>query len=90
MANESMENLVKEVMGEISEKNKGLDGSKPFSYVVYDPLRARSDGISGTRPSLEHTVRALLSLLNQEPTYVGEILVYKPHTKVFYTKLPNG
>lgn len=88
MTRESLEDIVKKIIEEICQNHKSLDITKPFSIVVYDPLRSRMEGLNGTRDSLKNAVRTLLSWLDKEPASIGEILIYKPKTKVIYRKTP--
>lgn len=89
MAIESMESLVKRAFEEICEKNKDLHIDQPFTIVVYDPIRPRSDGLITTRKSLTHSVQTLFMRLQNEPQSIGEILFYKPRRRVVYQKKPN-
>jgi hypothetical protein len=89
MAKESIEDLVKKVVEEICENNKNLDINRPFSIVVYDPQQPRELGLMATRDSLKSAVRTLYQWTEREPLHIGEILLYKPKTKVIYTKTPT-
>jgi hypothetical protein len=74
---------------EVLRANKGLDFTKPFAIFVYNPLYERVNGAGVTCTSLKSAVHTLLSWLEKEPTHTGEVLIYKPKTKVMYQRIPS-
>lgn len=89
MKKESIDNLVKRVLGEICEKDKSISISVPFSIAVYDPQKTRSEGVIKTCDSLKNAIHCLYMLLEKEPTSTGEIFSYRRRRiNIVYTKSP--
>jgi len=86
MAKESMNDLVKRIVGEICAQKPELKINRPFNIVLYDPLGQRMNGIMKSEKNLQDAVRTFFEQLEKEPTYVGEILFYSPIKTVVYKK----
>jgi hypothetical protein len=91
MAVKSREYLIKKVVEEIhnDSRNLNLDPHRSFHVFIHSPKLPREFGFGTDQIGLEVAVEKLLKMMDTEPTYVGQILYYRPIRRIVYEKLPE-